>query len=223
MKNKLTLILVLAALYMSAGTVGAAVTYSFDCISDDADPLNAVIGESQFFVEVEDYGSDQVLFTFVNIGDDDCFIDGIYFYDGVLLAIADILDSSAGVSYTEDGSEPVDPDHLPGDTLIKLVYGVDVLDAADADSPGTDQDGIDPGEWLQILFDLRGDATFDDVIDDLNNRNIFIGLKGQGFPYGGDNDSASFMNNGIIPAPGAFLLGGIGVVLVGWLRRRSTL
>ncbi|MCK4752791.1 MAG: hypothetical protein KAS75_05040 [Planctomycetes bacterium] len=202
----------------------AVVTYSFYSISEDADPLNEAIGENQFFVDVMDAGAGQALFKFRNTGPDVSFIRGIYFYDGVLLSIANISNSSGGVSFTENADEAVSPGHLPGDTNFKLVYGVELLDLADADSPGTNEDGIDPGEWLEVLFTLTSTTyTADDVITNMNNQQIIIGIQGQGFPYGGDNDSAQFINNGVIPAPGAIVLGGIGVGFVGWLRRRRTL
>ena len=223
-KIKICLVVVTLVLVVFTMPAVAGPTYSFYSISEDADPLNEAIGENQFFVDVMDAGSGYVIFKFRNTGPEPSFIRGIYFYDGLLLSIANVANSSSGVSFTENASELVSPDHLPGDTNFKLVYSVKIRDLTDADSPGTLADGIDPGEWLEVLFELTSTSyTSDDVITGLNNQEIVLGIQGQGFPYGGDNDSAQFINNGIIPAPGAVILGSIGVGLVGWLRRRRKL
>ena len=74
---------------------------------------------------------------------------------------------------------------------------------------------------MGALFNLRVGQTFDDVISGLNDGTILIGIHVGGFGNGDYSDS--FVNNPEpIPAPGAILLGGIGVALVAWLRRRRT-
>jgi len=237
--KKLVLYLALVILCVFSTLVVAGPTYSFTHIQEAGDGteqlLNGAIGEAQFFMTVDDQGYNtavdayQVLFMFENLqvdGWQQTFIDGIYFYDGVLFDLAEIDDSSGGVSFSEGASPP----HLPGDGAFTLTYGVAVIGDIDADPPGGGGNGIDPGEWISVLYTLRNDlpgpsvyATFSDVITGLEDHTIAVGLKAQGFPFGGPEDSEAFYNNGVIPAPGAVLLGSIGVALVGWLRRRRAI
>jgi hypothetical protein len=198
----------------------AGPTYSFDCITNSI-AGDAAIGEAQLFVNVTDPGGGQVLFTFTNTGPSASSICDVYFDDGVLLSIAGLIDADDGVGGDPgvDFSPLASPGNLPGANNASPPFVTTIGFSADSDPP-VQPLGVNPGESLGILFNLQGGKVYSEVLDDLEAGTLRIGIHVQGFATGG---SESFVNNGIIPAPGAILLGGIGVALVGWMRRRKTL
>jgi hypothetical protein len=221
-------ILLFGAFYAPAqANVTYPVRYSFYCIThDDPSGTAGSIGEAAFYVDVSPGPiSGQVLFEFGVLPDfpypgdpDPYYIDGVYFYDGGLLDSIDLIIDADNTGDPEvDFETDATPSHLPGfdpGDYPTLTQGL-LIDDADAD-PTASKWAIQPGESLGVRFNISGE--FDDVIAALNSGAIILGVKAQSF---GPNDwSESFIT---IPAPGTILLGGIGIGLVGWLRRRRTL
>ncbi len=210
MKN-LTLSILIVTLLTLSIPANAQVTYSFANITNNS-ATNAAIGESQLFVDVSDAGSGQVLFTFRNIGPEASSITDVYFDDGALLSMA-AINNSAGVQFSQDAT----PSNLPGGNNITPSFITTSGLSADSDAP-VQSNGVNPGESLGIKFNLQSGLTYNDVLSGLDDGSLRIGIHVQGFADGG---SESFVNDGVIPAPGAVLLASFGMVCVGWFRKRG--
>jgi hypothetical protein len=209
------LVLVAAVLVLSICTAlqaNATYTYYFYRITSDASYDIA----GQFNVVLSQESANVVRFTFNNFGPDPGSIFAVYFDDGAL------LNSNFGIDdnlLAVDFEQITNPSDLPGWNLVTPPFqSTDNYKAKKDNSAAT---GVDPGESLGILFELADGKIITDIKNDLDSGVIRIGIHvGQiGAP---NNDwSDSFVT--FIPAPGAILLGSIGVCLVGWLRRRRTL
>jgi len=183
----------------------AGVIYGFYCLTD-TNPINAVAGEAQLTVEVNAVGLNQVSFTFANAGPLAMSITDVYFDDGSLLGIASIVEGP-GVAYSQNATPP----NLPGGNTANPPFQVTAGFSADSDPPAQ-PNGVNPGEFLVITFNLINGQTFNDVITELDTADeLRIGIHVQGFSDGG---SESFIN---VPAPGSM---GLLALAVGVAARR---
>lgn len=190
-----------------------AATVGFYCITNN-NPGDCAIGESQLTVTVTDPGAGQVLFHFKNLaGGSASSITDVYFDDGSLLALASVT-NGPGVSFSQYASPP----NLPGGNNINPPFQVTAGFLADSNPP-VQPNGVNPGEWLKIYFSLQSGGTFNDVINELGNGQLRIGIHVQGFSSGG---SESFVNVPV-PVPAALWLFGSGLLgLVGMAQRKRS-
>jgi hypothetical protein len=201
-------------------TAASATTLSFDCITDNI-AGDCAIGEAQLSVTVTSPMAGKVLFTFANAGPAASSITDVYFDDGSLLGIAGLIDADdnalgpfgdAGVDYSQDASPP----NLPGGNNASPPFQVTAGFLADSD-PSAQPNGVNPGEWLGIVFDLQTGQNLADVVQELTDGTLRIGIHVQGFATEG---SESFVNEPVPEAgPGALL--GLGLAGLAVARRRK--
>jgi hypothetical protein len=231
MKKRSVLLILLGAVFLCTTSPAYAILFGFDVIvKNDTDFAEAATGEAQFFVDVtdpsegEDLSATSVLFTFRNMGTNASIIAGVYFDDNdSLLSNLSLIDSDDGSGGDSgvDFSSPATPADLPGGNEVIPPFVTTEQLSASADPPvGTNGNGVDPDEFLGVLFDLTDPFTLEDVLNDLYSGDLRVGIHGQGlFPTGG---SESFINNpDPIPEPATMLLLGTGLIGLAGIGRRK--
>ena len=148
------------------------------------------------------------------------------------MGISGLIDADEGGGDSGvDFSPGASPGNLPSGNTVDPAFETTKDFLADSDPP-VSHNGVNPGESLGIIFDLAGVVdgdetyygTYSDVINELNNGDLRIGIHVQGFSSGG---SEAFVNGGKttitelgVPDPGilhcAFLLGSGIIGLVGY-------
>lgn len=215
-------VLALAALGGLAAAANAGPIYNFNRITANASTDVA----SQLTVEVNDAGTAMgfhlVDFIVRNTGPLASSITDVYFDDGTLLGIVQIVDSGGGVSFSQGAS----PGNLPGGNAVDFQATAGFM--ADSDPP-VQPNGVNPGEWLRIRFALQLGVDYQDTLDAIQlgleqggvTGSLRFGLHVQGLA-GGESDS--FVNGtpvSVIPLPTAGAMGLAGLALVAGRRRRA--
>jgi hypothetical protein len=169
-------------------------------------------GRLNFTVAVSDEGQNEVGFVFQNSSSISSSVTDVYFDDDSLFGSAEDILGSSGVSF----SAGANPQSLPGGQNLDPPFAKKPFFSADSDAPVSDN-GINPGEWLKITFNLN----FDSVIEQIAAGNFRIGIHIQSLPNG-DSVSAingTIQNPPVIPEPATMSLISLGALSL--IRRKK--
>ena len=162
-------------------------------------PGDVAIGINQMFVDVVSVAGqpNQVRFDFLNVGPAASSITQVYFDDGSLLGIAQVIDVNTGGDPGVDyGTDPANPPNLPSaNNCPGAAFQTTAGFSADPEPP-TQPNGVNPGEILGIIFNLQAGQTVNDVLNDLASGALRIGFHVQGYNSGG---SEAFVNEPYLP------------------------
>jgi len=160
------------------------------------------------FAEVTDAGDSKVMFKVRNESTVNCAIAKVCFDDGVLFGIADVNNGP-----DTDFEQPANQDNLPaGNTLEPPFVTTQGFSVGPENEPA--HNGINPGEWLEITFDLNGGFDYQNVLDQLDDLSLRIGVHVIAFPDG-SSESA------VTPEPATVAVLGLGGVLLCIKKRRG--
>jgi hypothetical protein len=192
----------------------SAIPYYFYKITNNGNPDVS----NQLYVDVLAADGGLVEFEFHNAGPVASSITDIYFDDGTLLGISYIV-NGVGVSF----DNPASPGNLPGGNLASPAFVTTADFSADSDSPVM-ANGVNPGEYVEIYFNLQGTQTWADTIASLNNGSLRIGLHVQaiGLPGGSDSYVNTPNDGSTVPEPGTMILLGLGLLGLGITSRKRS-
>jgi hypothetical protein len=186
-------------------------TYGFYNITNNS-TTNALIGQTQLSMDVSDYGVGLVSFKFINEGLEDCVISEIYFQDGSILGFSSINESLSEVDFKEEEIGNINPKNLPGGKSIDPKFIATTAFSIEPLNPEPTW-GVGPGEWVEIVYSLQSTKKYADIIGEMDNADLRIGIHVQSFADGG---SESFINT---PEPATMVLLGLGGLV---LRKRRS-
>jgi len=212
------MVVLIGLLFVVNGYAGLDTQYGFYSITNN-NIDDAQVGQQQLSVWVSDQGSmadggdtlNLVGFKFMNEGQGACVIAHVYFQGGSLQEFVEIHDASDGVDFDEAVVGDVSPGNLPGGKSIIPKFIADRVLSIQTSDPAP-HSGVGPGEYLEVIYALQPTAVFMDVLNELNNADLRIGIHVQFFANGG---SESFVNT---PEPVTVVLLGLGGLL---LRRQK--
>lgn len=217
--TKAIVAVVVVGLVVSMPVGALASVYSFSRITSNS--IDNVA--TQLLVEVAAVGDTQVSFKFSNSGPIASSITDVYFDDGALLGIASIVNGT-GVAF----STPATPPDLPGGGGVGFITTAGF--SADSNPPA-ESNGVNPGEWVVIVFNLISEPEpmeFADVINAIENPTedlrLTIGVHVQAIGTGGTSDSFITPEppepGPTVPEPTSLAVWGLGLAAVAFYRRR---